>query len=51
MENSNFGERIRKVNLLGSYKVGNHPAYGHAINAFKELMKMQKLENNQNIDE
>ena len=46
VENSSFGERIRKTNILGSYKVGNHPEYGHAIKAYKELMKVRKLENN-----
>ena len=44
VENTSFVERIRKANILGSYKVGNHPVYGHAIKAFKELIKCKKLE-------
>lgn len=35
VENTSFAERIRKANILGSYKVSNHPIYGHAIKAFK----------------
>lgn len=43
VENTPYAERIRKTNILGSYKVTNNPHYGHAIKAYKELMRYKKL--------
>ena len=34
VENTNYGERIRGVNFLTSYKCANNPKYGHAIKAY-----------------
>ena len=45
VENTHYAERIRKTNILGSYKVDNHPVYGHAIKAYQQLIRAKKLEN------
>lgn len=34
IENQSFSDRIQKTNVLGSYKMVNHPVYGHAIKAY-----------------
>ena len=44
IENVQFGDRLRKTNILGSYKISNHPIYGHAIQAYRELMQRKKAQ-------
>ena len=39
IENSNYADRLRKSNILGSYKLVNNPTYKHAYKAYKELLK------------
>jgi hypothetical protein len=38
IENHSFSDRIQKTNILGSYKMANHPVYGHVIKAYNELV-------------
>lgn len=35
VENANYADRLKKVNIIGSYKLINHPVFGHAIKAYK----------------
>lgn len=42
IENNNFADRIQKTNILGSYKLVNHPIYGHAMKAYNELRYRSK---------
>lgn len=51
VENTNFVERIRKTNILGSYKVANNPTYGHAVKAYKELLRLKKLEGQGKVED
>ena len=44
VENTSYGDRIGKTNILGSYKIENNPKYGHPIKAYKELIRRQNLE-------
>ena len=41
-ENKSFRESLKKVNIQGSYKLVNHPTYGHAIKAYNELIKRKQ---------
>lgn len=34
-----YGERLRKVNIVGSYKLVNNPTYKHPYKAYLELIK------------
>ena len=42
IENHSFSDRIQKTNILGSYKLENHPKYGHAMKAYNELRFRKK---------
>ena len=42
IENHSFNDRIQKTNILGSYKLTNHPKYGHAMKAYNELRFRKK---------
>ena len=42
IENQSFSDRIQRTNVLGSYKLVNHPLYGHALKAYKELIFRKK---------
>jgi hypothetical protein len=42
VENQNYGDRIQKSNIHGSYKLINHPTYGHALKAYNELIFRKK---------
>lgn len=42
IENQSFSDRIHKTNILGSYKLVNHPTYGHALKAYNELIHRKK---------
>lgn len=47
IENHSFNDRLMETNILGSYKIVNHPTYGHALKAFNELqfrMKKRDME-------
>lgn len=44
----NYADRVRKSNILGSYKLENHPVYRHSYKAYLELMKRIKQEHIQN---
>lgn len=35
----NYADRLKKSNIVGSYKLINHPVYRHAYKAYLELMK------------
>lgn len=43
-ENKSFKEALKKANIQGSYKLVNHPTYGHAIKAYNELRKRKQKE-------
>lgn len=42
IENTSFADRIQKSNILGSYKIVNHPVYGLAMKAYNELIHRNK---------
>ena len=42
IENQSFSDRINKTNVLGSYKLVNHPTYGHPMKAYNELIFRKK---------
>jgi hypothetical protein len=42
VENAQFSERLKKANILGSYKLINNPKYGHALKAYNELISRKK---------
>jgi len=42
IENQSFSDRIQKTNIHGSYKLVNHPKYGHAMKAYNELIFRRK---------
>jgi len=42
IENQKFSDRLKKANILGSYKLINSPTYGHALKAYNELIFRQK---------
>lgn len=44
LENVDYANRLRASNILGSYKLTNHPVYRHPYKAFLELMKRVELE-------
>lgn len=44
IENADYASRLRKSNILGSYKLSNNPVFKHPYNAFMELMKRVSLE-------
>lgn len=39
IENVNYADRLRKSNILGSYKLINNPVFKHAYKAYKDLEK------------
>ena len=39
VENVNYADRLRKSNILGSYKLSNNPTFKHAYKAYKDLEK------------
>ncbi len=39
IENADYANRLRTSNIVGSYKLTNHPVYKHPFKAFMELMK------------
>ena len=43
IENVDYASRLRKSNILGSYKLINNPIYRHPYNVYSELMKRVSL--------
>ena len=39
MENMNYADRLKKTNILGSYKIINNPAFKHPYKAYRDLVK------------
>ena len=42
IENHSFADRLQKSNILGSYKLTNHPKFGHALKAYNQLRYRKK---------
>jgi hypothetical protein len=49
IESEKYGDRLKRANILGSYKLANHPEYKLPYLAYLELMRRKKDMKNKGV--